>query len=61
MPLLAAMRQKNKRFAAWNPSQHKEVDHMETQGRICPRGASYYTWQTGDTLRSVAQQAGTTV
>lgn len=34
---------------------------METQGRICPRGASYYTWQTGDTLRSVAQQAGTTV
>lgn len=34
---------------------------METQGRICPRGASYYTWQVGDTLRSVAQQAGTTV
>ncbi len=34
---------------------------METQGHICPRGASYYTWQTGDTLRSVAQQAGTTV
>ncbi len=34
---------------------------MENQGRICPRGASYYTWQTGDTLRSVAQQAGTTV
>ena len=34
---------------------------METQGRICPRGASYYTWKAGDTLRSVAQQAGTTV
>ena len=34
---------------------------MENQGRICPRGASYYTWQSGDTLRSVAQQAGTTV
>ena len=34
---------------------------MENQGRICPRGASYYTWQVGDTLRSVAQQAGTTV
>lgn len=34
---------------------------MENHSRICPRGASYYTWQTGDTLRSVAQQAGTTV
>lgn len=34
---------------------------MEHQGRICPRGASYYTWQAGDTLRSVTQQAGTTV
>jgi LysM repeat protein len=34
---------------------------MENQGRICPRGASYYTWQVGDTLRSVTQQAGTTV
>lgn len=34
---------------------------MENQGRICPRGASYYTWQSGDTLRSVSQQAGTTV
>ncbi len=34
---------------------------MENQGRICPRGASYYTWQAGDTLRSVSQQAGTTV
>lgn len=34
---------------------------MENQGRICPRGASYYTWQAGDTLRSVAQQNGTTV
>ena len=34
---------------------------MENQSRICPRGASYYTWQTGDTLQSVAHQAGTTV
>ncbi len=34
---------------------------MENQGRICPRGASYYNWKAGDTLRSVAQQAGTTV
>lgn len=34
---------------------------MENQGRICPRGASYYTWQEGDTLQSVAHQAGTTV
>ena len=34
---------------------------MDNQGRICPRGASYYTWQAGDTLRSVSQQAGTTV
>ena len=34
---------------------------MENQGRICPRGASYYTWQVGDTLQSVAQQAGTTL
>ncbi len=34
---------------------------MENQGRICPRGASYYTWQAGDTVQSVSQQAGTTV
>lgn len=34
---------------------------MENQGRICPRGASYYTWQSGDTLQNVAHQAGTTV
>lgn len=34
---------------------------MENQGRICPRGASYYTWQAGDTLQTVAHQAGTTV
>lgn len=34
---------------------------MEFQGRICPRGASYYTWQAGDTARSVAQRSGTTV
>ena len=34
---------------------------MEFQGRICPRGASYYTWQAGDTVQSVAQANGTTV
>ncbi|MBQ8200307.1 MAG: LysM peptidoglycan-binding domain-containing protein [Clostridia bacterium] len=34
---------------------------MEFQGRICPRGASYYTWQAGDTAQSVAQANGTTV
>lgn len=32
-----------------------------TTGRICPRGASYYVWQTGDTLASVAQANQTTV
>lgn len=26
----------------------------EQQGRICPRGAGFYTWQSGDTLQSVA-------
>lgn len=34
---------------------------MENQGRICPRGASYYTWRTGDTVQAVAQANGTTV
>ena len=34
---------------------------MENQGRICPRGASYYTWRSGDTAQSVAQMSGTTV
>ncbi len=33
---------------------------MQTQGRICPRGASYYTWKQGDTLNSVARVHGTT-
>jgi len=33
---------------------------MEQQGRICPRGASYYIWQEGDTLQSVAQKNKTT-
>ncbi len=33
---------------------------MENQGRICPRGASYYVWQEGDTLASVVQANGTT-
>ena len=34
---------------------------MEYQGRICPRGASYYTWRAGDTAQAVAQRNGTTV
>ena len=34
---------------------------MEYQGRICPRGASYYVWKAGDTAQSVAQANGTTV
>lgn len=29
-------------------------------GRICPRGATYYIWQSGDTLESVARQNQTT-
>ena len=33
---------------------------METQqqDRACPQGASYYTWQQGDTLVGVAQRSG---
>lgn len=34
---------------------------MEQQNRICPRGASYYIWRTGDTLASVARANSTTV
>lgn len=34
---------------------------MQSQGRICPRGASYYTWKDGDTLTGVARVQGTTV
>lgn len=34
---------------------------MQNQGRICPRGASYYLWREGDTLSSVAQTNGITV
>ncbi|MGN1021571.1 MAG: LysM peptidoglycan-binding domain-containing protein [Aristaeellaceae bacterium] len=33
---------------------------MQNQGRICPRGASYYSWKEGDTLASVARVHGTT-
>lgn len=29
--------------------------------RICPRGASYYMWRSGDTLAAVARSNGTTV
>lgn len=32
-----------------------------TTGRICPRGASYYIWQAGDTLDSVAHANNITV
>ncbi len=31
------------------------------QGRICPRGASYYSWQEGDTLQTLASRFSTTV
>ena len=34
---------------------------MQNQGRICPRGASYYTWRAGNTVQAVAQANGTTV
>lgn len=34
---------------------------MEQQNRICPRGASYYIWRTGDTLAAVARANSTTV
>lgn len=34
---------------------------MEQQNRICPRGAGYYIWRTGDTLTSVARSNSTTV
>lgn len=33
----------------------------ENTGRVCPRGASYYVWQQGDTLENVAQRNQTTV
>lgn len=33
---------------------------MQTQGKICPRGAGYYTWKQGDTLAGVARMQGTT-
>lgn len=32
-----------------------------TIGRICPRGASYYTWQSGDTPTNVASRNGISV
>ncbi|MCH5287042.1 MAG: LysM peptidoglycan-binding domain-containing protein [Christensenellaceae bacterium] len=34
---------------------------MQQTGRICPRGASYYVWQQGDTAQQVAYDNGTTV
>ena len=34
---------------------------MQQVGRICPRGASYYVWQAGDTAQQVAFNNGTTV
>ena len=34
---------------------------MQQTGRICPRGASYYTWQAGDTAQQVAYNNGTTI
>jgi len=37
-----------------------EQQGRDPVGRICPRGASYYEWQQGDTLESVARINGTT-
>lgn len=34
---------------------------MQQTGRICPRGASYYVWQAGDTAQQVALDNNTTV
>lgn len=34
---------------------------MQQTGRICPRGASYYVWQPGDTAQQVALDNNTTV
>lgn len=34
---------------------------MQSVGRICPRGASYYVWQAGDTAQQVAYDNNTTV
>ena len=34
---------------------------MQQTGRICPRGASYYVWRSGDTAQQVAYDNGTTV
>lgn len=34
---------------------------MEQQNRICPRGAGYYIWRSGDTLASVARSNSTTI
>ena len=52
-------------FRTNSPSEHnmkartpKGVSNMQSNGttsrRVCPRGASYYEWQSGDTLASVA-------
>lgn len=37
-----------------------EQQGRDPVGRICPRGASYYEWQQGDTLETVAQRNSTT-
>lgn len=38
-----------------------EQQPQNNASRICPRGASYYIWQEGDTLAALAQRNGITV
>lgn len=38
-----------------------EQQTQNMAGRICPRGASYYIWRSGDTIASVARMNATTV
>lgn len=36
-----------------------ENQNRDPVGRACPRGASYYRWQSGDTLTALARRTGT--
>ncbi|NCB31746.1 MAG: LysM peptidoglycan-binding domain-containing protein [Clostridia bacterium] len=37
------------------------MESNSSTGRVCPRGASFYTWQMGDSAQGVAQKSGITV
>lgn len=37
-----------------------ENQNRDPVGRSCPRGASYYRWQSGDTLAALARRTGVT-